>query len=99
VNAVQNGAVLASFEYHWLALREIVSNNDPLKETDREALEPAEGEIKMTPHVFKFNNPLSNTILQVSNPDLLEKYIFFTFELDIALQDRFLGELREELKL
>nr|MDO8111511.1 hypothetical protein [Candidatus Sigynarchaeota archaeon] len=93
---IMNGAVLANYEFHWLALREIGKR---LQDFKQEAKSESIEVISTTPHFFKFNNPLSGMILSVTKADILAKYNFYCFEFNLEQQQKFLSILKNRLKL
>ncbi|MBD3187216.1 hypothetical protein GF325_10335 [Candidatus Bathyarchaeota archaeon] len=94
---VQRGAVLAAYEYHWLVLREISGRLNAFKK--EEAKRDNIQDIETIPHVLKFNNSLSATVIIVTQLDALLNYFFYCFELDLSFQSRSLRMLSKELKL
>lgn len=97
VDQVSHGSVLANYEYHWLALREIGTCLSEFKQ--QEARSESIDEITSTPHYFKFNNPLSGMILSVTKADILAKYHFYNFDFNLDLQKRLLEILKNRLNL
>ncbi len=97
LNNLMGGAVLAHYEYHWLALREIGNQLEKFKDSEKgnQSVE----EIQTTPHYFKLNNPLSGTVVTVTRVEVLEKYSWYCFVLDYELQKKCLNALQNELKL
>jgi len=97
VDHVSRGTVLANYEYHWLALREIGTCLADFKQ--QEAKCESIDEITSTPHYFKFNNPLSGMVMSLAKADILTKYHFYNFEFKLDLQKKFLEILKKRLNL
>jgi hypothetical protein len=92
-----SGAVLANYEYHWLALREIGKRLDEF--TKQESSAASIDAIVSTPHYFKLNNPLSSTVLTLKDVAALEKYTFYCFDFKIEQQKVTLAHMRDALNL
>jgi hypothetical protein len=97
VNHVSHGSVLANYEYHWLALREIGTCLADFKQ--QEAKCESIDEITSTPHYFKFNNPLSGQVMSLTKAEILTKYHFYNFDFKLDVQKRFLEILKNRLNL
>ncbi|MFX0100834.1 MAG: hypothetical protein ACFFCS_14760 [Candidatus Hodarchaeota archaeon] len=93
---IRDGGVIALYEYHWLALRDIEKRLEAFKE--QEASNDSIQSITTTPHSFRFNNSLSGTILKISKLETVGKYQFYVFELDNQVQNEFLNLLKNEIK-
>ena len=93
---IVDGGVIAYYEYHWLALRDIKKRLEAFKaqEAGNESLES----IETTPHFFRFNNSLSGTVLKISKVETMTKYQFYCFFLDHQVQERFLHQIKVALK-
>ncbi|MHA1680270.1 MAG: hypothetical protein ACTSUE_04640, partial [Promethearchaeota archaeon] len=94
---VLDGGVIAAFEYHWLALREIGLRIEEFK--NDELVNHSLESIESNPHYFKFNNSLSGTIMKVTKRELLRKYFLYCFHLDLELQKSSLPTLSRFLKI
>jgi len=94
---VNNGGVLALFEYHWFVVKEIGSNIEEFKEYEKnkEDLE----QINLLPHYFLLTNSLSGTTLRRKRLDRMIKHQFYCFNLDLDFQQKVLQILAKELKL
>nr|MDO8116309.1 hypothetical protein [Candidatus Sigynarchaeota archaeon] len=91
------GAVLGHYEFHWLAIREVGKHLEIFQDSEKNTR--SVGELQITPHFFKFNNPLSGTVVSVTHVDVLDKYTFYCFDIDYDLQKKCLNALSNELKL
>ncbi|NMC05741.1 MAG: hypothetical protein GYA24_11040 [Candidatus Lokiarchaeota archaeon] len=98
------GAVLANYEYHWLALREIGTREENIAKNGASSQvtpghDASSHGTSDAPHYFKFNNPLSGSTITVRQPDVLQKYMFYLFDFNPAQQQRCIDVLESTLKL
>ncbi len=94
---LETGAVFANYEYHWLPLREIGKRIEQFAQEEKK--NDRASEIVATPHYFKLNNPLSGTVISVTQVDVLAKYIFYLYNFDLVQQKQFIDVLKVTLKV
>ena len=93
-----NGIILANYEYHWLVLRRIGSRIEKFTKEEQET-ESAK-DLEFMPHYFIFNNPLSTiTATRVKKIELMTKYNFYCFDVDLKQQEAGLKLIKSEFKL